>query len=34
MSQALMDAVVKSYLKTDVPAFRPGDNVKVHVRIK
>ena len=34
MSQALLDAVTKSYLKNDVPEFRPGDNVKVHVRIK
>ncbi len=34
MSQALLDAVTKSYLKADVPNFRPGDNVKVHVRIK
>lgn len=34
MSQALIDAVTKSYLKNDVPAFRPGDNVKVHVKIK
>ena len=34
MSQALIDAVTKSYLKNDVPDFRPGDNVKVHVRIK
>lgn len=34
MSQALIDQVTKSYLKNDVPEFRPGDNVKVHVRIK
>ena len=34
MSQKLLDAVTKQYLKDDVPAFRPGDNVKVHVRIK
>ena len=34
MSQQLLDAVTKQYLKEDVPAFRPGDNVKVHVRIK
>ena len=33
MSQQLLDAVTKQYLKDDVPAFRPGDNVKVHVRI-
>ena len=34
MSQQLLDAVTKPYLKDDVLAFRPGDNVKVHVRIK
>ncbi len=34
MSQQLMEAVTRSYLKNDVPAFRPGDNVRVHVRIK
>ena len=34
MSQALINAVTKGYLKTDVPSFRPGDNVRVHVRIK
>ena len=33
MSQQLLDAVTKQYLKEDVPALRPGDNVKVHVRI-
>ena len=34
MSQALIQAVTKSYLKSDIPNFRPGDSVKVHVRIK
>ena len=34
MSQQLLDAVTKQYLREDIPAFRPGDNVKVHVRIK
>lgn len=34
MSQALINAVTKGYLRSDIPAFRPGDNVKVHVRIK
>ena len=34
MSQALIAKVTEAYLKNDVPAFRPGDNVKVHVRIK
>jgi large subunit ribosomal protein L19 len=26
--------VTKDYLRTDLPDFRPGDNVKVHVRLK
>ncbi|HKM29402.1 MAG TPA: 50S ribosomal protein L19 [Bacilli bacterium] len=33
MSQQLIDAITKEYLKTDVPDFRPGDNVKVHIKI-
>jgi large subunit ribosomal protein L19 len=31
--QALIDEITAQYLKNDVPAFRPGDNVKVHVKI-
>jgi large subunit ribosomal protein L19 len=27
------DLVEQSYLRSDVPAFRPGDTVKVHVRV-
>jgi large subunit ribosomal protein L19 len=27
------DLVDKAYLRTDVPEFRPGDSVKVHVRV-
>ncbi len=27
------DLVDKAYLRTDVPAFRPGDTVRVHVRV-
>jgi large subunit ribosomal protein L19 len=27
------DLVDKAYLRTDVPDFRPGDTVKVHVRV-
>ena len=27
------DIVDKPYLRTDLPAFRPGDTVKVHVRV-
>lgn len=34
MSQQLINAVTKSYMKNDVPEFRAGDTVKVHVRIK
>lgn len=34
MSQQLIQAVTKSYMKNDVPEFRAGDTVKVHVRIK
>jgi len=34
MSQQLIDAITKDYMKTDTPDFRPGDTVKVHVKIK
>ena len=34
MSQQLINAVTKEYMKNDVPEFRPGDTVRVHVRIK
>ena len=30
----LIKEVTQDYLKTDIPEFRPGDNVKVHVRLK
>ena len=30
----LMREITREYLKSDVPDFRPGDNVKVHVRLK
>lgn len=30
----LMQAVDKSQMRKDIPAFRPGDTVRVHVRIK
>jgi large subunit ribosomal protein L19 len=26
--------VTQEYLKTDIPGFRPGDTVKVHVRLR
>jgi large subunit ribosomal protein L19 len=34
MSQQLIDAITKEYLKTDLPEFRPGDTVKVMVKIR
>lgn len=30
----LIREVTQQYLKTDIPEFRPGDNLKVHVRLK
>jgi len=30
----LIREVTQDYLKTDIPDFRPGDNLKVHVRLK
>ena len=33
MSQQLLDAITREYLKKDVPDFRPGDNVKVYIKI-
>ncbi len=27
------DLIEQSYLRTDIPAFRPGDTVRVHVRV-
>ncbi len=29
-----LDNIENTQLKTDIPAFQPGDNVRVHVRIK
>ncbi len=29
----LIDAVDAASLRTDIPAFRPGDSVKVHVKV-
>ena len=34
MSQQLIDAITSEYLRKDVPEFRPGDTVKVHVTIR
>jgi large subunit ribosomal protein L19 len=33
MSQ-LIDKITEQYLKTDLPEFRPGDTLKVYVKIK
>lgn len=30
----LVDLIEKEYIKEDIPAFRVGDTVKVHVKIK
>ncbi len=30
----LIREVTEQYLKTDIPDFRPGDSVKVHVRLR
>lgn len=32
-NNVLIDAITKDQLRTDIPAFRPGDTLKVHVRI-
>ena len=34
MSQQLIADITKEYMKNDVPEFRPGDTVKVFVKIK
>ncbi len=34
MSQKLISEITQEYLKTDLPAFRPGDRVRVSVTIK
>lgn len=34
MSQQLINEITKDYMKNDIPRFRPGDNVKVYLRIK
>jgi large subunit ribosomal protein L19 len=30
----LLDTFEKQQLRTDIPSFKPGDTIKVHVRIK
>ena len=34
MSQQLLNAVTQEYMRNDIPDFRAGDSVRVHVRIK
>ncbi|MCW5933612.1 MAG: 50S ribosomal protein L19 [Fimbriimonadia bacterium] len=34
MSQQLLAEIEQKYLKTDVPEFRAGDTVRVHVRVR
>ncbi|XMB86962.1 50S ribosomal protein L19 [Mycoplasmatota bacterium WC44] len=34
MSQQLINEITQEYMKSDLPSFRPGDTVKVNVRIK
>src|ERR1700709_2813391 len=34
MQNAVLDKFIKKNLRTDVTPFRPGDTVRVHVRIK
>lgn len=34
MSQQLINEITNEYMKTDNPEFRPGDTVRVSVRIK
>ncbi|MEH7148223.1 50S ribosomal protein L19, partial [Priestia megaterium] len=31
--QKLIEEITKEQLKTDLPTFRPGDTVKVHVKV-
>ncbi len=34
MQTALLTKIVNANKRTDVPAFRPGDTIRVHVKIK
>jgi large subunit ribosomal protein L19 len=34
MQNALLDKYIKKNLRTDIPEFRPGDTIRVHVKIK
>jgi large subunit ribosomal protein L19 len=33
MNHSVLQEIEQPYLKTDVPEFRPGDTVRVHVRV-
>lgn len=34
MTNALIDKVTKKNLRSDLPEFRPGDTIRVHVKIR
>ena len=34
MTNSLVSKFIQKNLRTDLPAFRPGDTIKVHVKIK
>ena len=34
MQNQLLSNFIKKHLRTDIPVFRPGDTLKVHVKIK
>ncbi len=34
MTNALLDKLTRSRLRTDLPEFRPGDTIRMHVKIR
>ncbi|MGA7874374.1 MAG: 50S ribosomal protein L19 [Desulfoferrobacter sp.] len=34
MAKGLVESIERDYMRTDIPAFRVGDSVKVHVKIR
>ena len=34
MSQQLINDLTQEYMKNDIPEFRPGDTLQVHIKIK
>jgi len=34
MGKGVIEGIEKEYMRTDIPAFRIGDSVKVHVKIR